>query len=67
MGIEEYEKAKEALEGKRDDVYPCREDVPAELWGKPIPKVGNYEYKIILILLTIVTILETNFKLRSLY
>lgn len=43
MGIEEYEKAKEALEGKRDDVYPCREDVPAELWGKPIPKVGNYD------------------------
>ena len=34
----EYEKAKEALEGKRDDVYPCREDVPADLWGKPIPK-----------------------------
>ncbi len=33
----EYEKAKEALEGKRDDVYPCREDVPADLWGKPIP------------------------------
>ena len=34
----EYEKSKEALEGKRDDVYPCREDVPADLWGKPIPK-----------------------------
>ena len=37
----EYEKAKEALEGKRDDVYPCREDVPADLWGKPI--TGKYE------------------------
>ena len=30
--------AKEALEGKRNDVYPCREDIPAELWGMPIPK-----------------------------
>ena len=28
--------AYEALLGLRDDVYPCREDVPAELWGKPI-------------------------------
>lgn len=28
--------AYEALIGKRDDVYPCREDVPAELWGRPI-------------------------------
>ena len=34
----ESEKSQEALEGKRDDVYPCREDVPADLWGKPIPK-----------------------------
>ena len=24
--------AYEALLGLRDDVYPCREDVPAELW-----------------------------------
>lgn len=33
------EKAKaayEALLGQRDDVYPCREDIPAELWGMPI-------------------------------
>ena len=22
----------------KDEVYPCREDVPAELWGKPIVK-----------------------------
>jgi|TARA_Y100000296_G_scaffold13711_1_gene15949 hypothetical protein len=29
--------AYDALIGKRDDVYPCREDVPADLWGKPIP------------------------------
>ena len=30
--------AYEALLGLRDDVYPCREDVPADLWGKPIYK-----------------------------
>ena len=30
--------AYDALIGKRDDVYPCREDVPAELWGEPIQK-----------------------------
>ena len=30
--------AYEALIGKRKDVYPCREDVPAELWGEPIIK-----------------------------
>ena len=35
----EYEKAKEALEGKRDDVYPCREDVPADLWENLFPKI----------------------------
>jgi hypothetical protein len=29
--------AYDALIGKRDDVYPCREDVPNELWGEPIP------------------------------
>jgi len=28
--------AYEALIGKRKDVYPCREDIPAELWGTPI-------------------------------
>tara|TARA_Y100001963_G_C6746054_1_gene431645 strand:+ start:209 stop:514 length:306 start_codon:yes stop_codon:yes gene_type:complete len=28
----------QALMGLRDDVYPCREDVPADLWGKPIVK-----------------------------
>ena len=36
----EFEKvfrdAYDALIGKNKDVYPCREDVPAELWGKPI-------------------------------
>lgn len=30
--------AYQALLGQRDDVYPCREDVPAELWGMPIVK-----------------------------
>ena len=49
----EYEKAKEALEGKINDVYPCREDVPADLWGKPIfhqetvtheAKITDYKY-----------------------
>lgn len=30
--------AYDALIGKRDDVYPCREDIPAELWGMPIYK-----------------------------
>lgn len=30
--------AYDALRGLRDDVYPCREDVPADLWGKPIYK-----------------------------
>jgi len=38
--MNEFEKlakaAHEALLGLRDDVYPCREDVPAELWGHPI-------------------------------
>jgi len=29
-------RAYEALLGKRNDVYPCIEDVPAELWGEPI-------------------------------
>ena len=28
--------AKEALNGMRNDVYPCREDIPAELWGEPV-------------------------------
>lgn len=28
--------AYDALLGKRTDVYPCREDIPAELWGRPI-------------------------------
>jgi hypothetical protein len=28
--------AQDALLGKRDDVYPCRDDVPPELWGMPI-------------------------------
>ena len=48
MYEKEFEKAKEALEGKRDDVYPCREDVPADLWGKPIPyqEVVTHEIKI---------------------
>ena len=37
--FEEYKQAAyEALTGERDDVYPCREDVPADLWGKPIYK-----------------------------
>jgi len=40
----EFEKAKEALEGKRDDVYPCREDVPEKLWGKPIIGEVKKEY-----------------------
>ena len=35
--FEEYKQAAyEALTGERDDVYPCREDVPADLWGNPI-------------------------------
>lgn len=38
--MSEFEKranaAYEALLGQRDDVYPCREDIPAELWGMPI-------------------------------
>ena len=28
------ERAFQALKGERDDVYPCREDIPAELWGE---------------------------------
>lgn len=36
------ERAYEALIGRRNDVYPCREDVPAELWGHPIKqKIEN--------------------------
>ena len=34
------EKEQDLLE---DEVYPAREDVPAELWGRPIPKVRDYE------------------------
>ena len=30
------EAAYDALLGYRDDVYPCREDIPAELWGRKI-------------------------------
>lgn len=46
----EFEKvfrdAYDALIGKNKDVYPCREDVPAELWGKPIvQKTINAEDK----------------------
>lgn len=36
----EFEKrsraAWQALKGERTDVYPCREDIPAELWGTPV-------------------------------
>ncbi len=39
--MEKADKAFEALIGKRDDVYPCREDVPAELWGEPIISDGG--------------------------
>ena len=28
------QRAIQALNGERDDVYPCREDIPAELWGE---------------------------------
>ena len=28
-------------EEKRGEVYPVREDVPADLWGKPIVKKGD--------------------------
>lgn len=46
----EFEKvfrdAYDALTGKNKDVYPCREDVPAELWGKPIVQnVKEYKNK----------------------
>jgi hypothetical protein len=34
---EKSQAAYDSLIGKRDDVYPCREDVPVELWGAPIP------------------------------
>ena len=34
------EKEQDLLE---DEIYPSREDVPAELWGRPIPKVRDYE------------------------
>jgi hypothetical protein len=39
----------EAAMGLRDDVYPCREDVPADLWGvkierkKDVPSTNDYE------------------------
>ena len=28
---------KDLEEGKRSDIYPCREDIPAEYWGTIIP------------------------------
>lgn len=28
---------KDLAEGKRTDIYPCREDIPAEYWGTVIP------------------------------
>src|SRR6056300_1303957 len=34
---EKSQAAYDALIGKRNDVYPCREDVPNELWGESIP------------------------------
>lgn len=32
----------DALKGLRDDVYPCREDVPPHLWGKKIDKEVDF-------------------------
>ena len=28
---------KDLEESKRDDIYPCREDIPAKYWGTIIP------------------------------
>ena len=32
----------DACLGLRNDVYPCREDVPTELWGKKIDKGSDF-------------------------
>lgn len=46
-----HKAAVDALNGKRNDVYPCREDVPPELWGKKIegkiyvPDTNTSEYE----------------------
>ena len=38
---EKREAAIDAAMGKRDDVYPCREDIPSELWGEKIEGKTN--------------------------
>lgn len=35
---EKSQAAIDAAMGLRDDVYPCREDVPADLWGEKIER-----------------------------
>jgi hypothetical protein len=35
---EKSQAAIDAALGLRDDVYPCREDVPADLWGEKIER-----------------------------
>lgn len=41
MSHEEWKQRQQNLKdlanGKRKDVYPAREDIPAELWGTIIP------------------------------
>lgn len=41
MSHEEWKQKQQNLkdlqEGKRNDIYPVREDIPAELWGTVIP------------------------------
>ena len=44
-GTEPYSVRLELSKDKGPEVYPVREDVPAELWGKPIAKSTNMTTK----------------------
>ena len=47
MSNSEYEQKqknlKDLAKGKRVDIYPVREDIPAELWGTIIPTGNVYD------------------------
>jgi hypothetical protein len=38
---EKSQAAIDAALGLRDDVYPCREDVPSDLWGEKIERKAD--------------------------